>query len=143
MTDEQNRNVAPDLFGNISEADRKAALDIFGRLLMETRDAAILHWDEVLGGEKYPPWDRLLCKYPNLDKRCRDVLREALPHIVDTVLYRLLADLDASQAVQVSVALEGQAYTNLARLSWGLPGEPTGEDGWLVRFSKQRFEQPY
>jgi hypothetical protein len=70
-------------------------------------------------------------------------MKEALPHIVDTVIYCLLADLDAKRTVQVSVVREDRTFANIARLSWGLPAEPTGDDGWLMQFSKQRFEQPY
>jgi hypothetical protein len=143
MKTDPERESAQGPFGNISEAERRAALDAFGQMLMNTRDASILHWDAVLAGGRYPPWDRLLRRCPELDERSREVLREALPHIVDSVLYHLLADLEASQAVRVSVMLENKTFANIARLSWGLPAEPAGDDGWLVRFSKQRFEQPY
>lgn len=143
MTNEPDRNAAPDLFGNISEADRKTALDVFGKMLMETRDTAIIQWDQILAGKRrYAPWERLLDKFPDLDECSREVVREVLPHIVDTFIYCLLADLDASQAVRVSVASGNDSISNLARISWGLAAEPVGDDGWLVRFSKQRFEQP-
>ncbi len=144
MTNQPDPNQAPDLFGEIREADRRGALDAFGKLLMKTRDAAIHTWDEILAGGKYPPWERLLGRFPDLDERCRQVIREAIPHIADTFMYCLLSNLDGpSQPVQVSVSFGNEMIPNIARLSWGLPAEPTGNDGWLVRFSKERFEQPY
>lgn len=144
MTHESDRNAAPDLFGNVSEATRKAALDVFGRFLMETRDTAIVQWDQTLSGvRRYEPWERLLDRFPNVDARSRDLLREVFPHVIDTFLYCLLSDLDATRAVQVSVSLDDKMIGNVARLSWGLAAEPAGEEGWLVRFSKQRFEQPF
>ncbi len=143
MTSESDRRPAGNLFGNINEADRKAALDAFGEFLMKTRDAAIRHWDQLLSGGKYPPWERLLHRYPDLDERSLEIVRETLPHIVDTVLYRFLADLDASRKVRISVVLEDREFADIARLSWGLAAEPVGDEGWLARFSKERFEQPY
>lgn len=144
MTNQPEPNAAPDLFGNIPEADRRAVLDTFGAMLMHTRDAAIQTWDGILAGGTYPPWERLLRKHPDIGERCREVISEAIPHIVDTFMYCLLSNLDGpDQSVQVSVAFRNAMVANIARLSWGLPAEPTGNDGWLVRFSKERFEQPY
>jgi hypothetical protein len=144
MTNESNANAAPNPFGKLSEADRKAALDVFGRFMIEARDTAIIQWHQILDGKReYAPWERVLRKFPEFDERCRDVVRTVIPHIVDTFMYCLLADLDASQSVRVSVTLDSQTVADVARASWGLPAEPTGAQGWLVRFSQQRFEQPY
>ncbi len=127
-----------------NEKHRKAALDVFGKMLMTTRDTAIVQWDQILAGQRqYAPWNRLLRKIPVMDKRSLEIIREVLPHIIDTVLYCLLADLDATQAVRISVALEEGVVADVARESWGLAAEPTGDNGWLARFSGQRFEQPY
>jgi len=143
MTNEPHRNPLADLFGEISETDRNAALDVFGKLLMESRDEAIVQWDQILLGERpYPPWDRLLAKFHELDERSRAVVSEALPHIVDTFMYCLLDHLEGNNSVRVSVVFGDKAVPDIARVSWSLPGEPSGEHGWLKRFSKQRFEQP-
>lgn len=143
MTNEPDK-AAASLFGNISEADRKAALDIFGKLLIETRDWAIEQWDQILVGKrKYAPWERLLRKLPDIDERSREAIKEVLPNIIDTFIYCFLENLDASQAVRVSVQSGTDSITSIAKMSWGLSAEPAGEDGWLVRFSKERFEQPY
>jgi hypothetical protein len=112
-------------------------------LLIESRDHAILQWDQILEGKrKYPPWERLLDRLSHLDERTSEVLKAALPHMIDTFMYCLLDLLDGSKTVHVSVDLENRTITNLARASWGLAAEPTGNDGWLARFSKQRFEDP-
>jgi hypothetical protein len=143
MSNDPQRNAASSLFGDLSEADRKAALDLFGKLLIESRDRAILQWDHILEEDrKYPPWERLLDRFPDVDERARDVLKAALPHMIDTFMYCLLDRLDGSKSVHVSVDSGNRTIADLARASWGLAAEPTGKDGWLVRFSKQRFEQP-
>ena len=144
MTDDANEGSGSDTFGGMSDAERRVALDIFGRFLMATRDLAVEQWDQILAGKrKYSPWERLVGKSPDLDDRAREAIHEVLPHIVDTFIYCLLADLDASTSVRVSVESEGVTYSSIARLSWGFPAEPAGNNGWLARFSKQRFEQPY
>jgi hypothetical protein len=143
MSDDPERNAASSLFGDSSEADRIAALDLFGKLLIESRDHAILQWDHIVEGNgKYPPWERLLERFPDLDERTRHVLRAALPHMIDTFMYCLLDRLDGSKSVRVSVDSGNRTIADIARASWGLAAEPTGKDGWLARFSKQRFEQP-
>lgn len=143
MTEEPTRKAAS-LFGDITEADRIAALDLFGKMLIEARDRAILQWDHNIDGMgHYPPWERLLRKFPDLDERSREIIKEVLPHVVDTFMYCLLDGLEShSTTIRVSVLLENGTIPDLHRISWGLPAEPTGENGWLVRFSKQRFEQP-
>ena len=144
MNDNSQQNHSTGPCGDLCEADRKAALDIFGKLLMEVRDNTIRHWDRICADKtKYAPWDRLTRKFPDLDERTREIIGNALPHIVDYYIYRLLAGIDANEAVRVSVITEAITVTNIARVSWGLPAEPAGDDGWLQRFSKERFEQPY
>jgi hypothetical protein len=145
MTNQQEPNMAPELFGSISEADRRAVLDLFGKMVLDARDRAVLQWDQILSGtRKDASWERLLHKFPDLDVRSREMVKEILPNAVDTFMYCLLANLDGpEQAVQISVAIGDTMVENIARLSWGLPAEPAGDDGWLARFSKQRFEQPY
>src|SRR5688572_782932 len=120
--------------------EEKEALDIFGQMLMEVRDWAIRQWDRILVSPdaKYPPWERLVKATPGLAEEHLGVLRKALPHIVDTVLYSLLAELDANEQVRISVETPNGVIDNLPQHSWGFPAEPCGENGWLVRFSKQR-----
>lgn len=62
--------------------------------------------------------------------------------MLDTFMYCLLNRLDGTKSVRVSVDLDNITITNLARASWGLAAEPIGNDGWLARFSKERFEDP-
>jgi hypothetical protein len=144
MTNESDPRPAAGLFGEISEVDRRAALDVFGRFLIEVRDQAIVQWDQIFAGKRrYAPWERLVGRSPDINQECISAMGEALPHILDTFMYCFLADLDASQSIRVSVDWDGRTAESIAKLSWGPAAEPTGENGWLVRFSKQRFEQPY
>ena len=144
MTNSSDDGHKHKIFGELDESTRKAALDVLGGLLIEARDTAIVQWDQILdGSRKYAPWERIRQRLPELEIRSRDAIREALPHIVDTFLYCLLSELDASRNVRVSILLNGATIEDAARKSWGLAAEPAGEHGWLTRFSKQRFEQPY
>jgi hypothetical protein len=143
MNDQPDRKDEFGSFDEISEADRKAALDIFGRAIIESRDRAVTQWDQILTSNRgYPAWERLLNRRPDLDERTREILKEALPHAIDTFMYCLLDELDGSRTIRVSVTLDSGMVIDVARASWGLAAEPTTDEGWLVRFSKQRFDQP-
>jgi len=145
MTGGPDNNAAPSSFGEVDETTRKAALDALGSVLIAARDDAVVQWDQILSGmRQYAPWERLLQKTPQLEEHCRHAIYDTIPHIVDTFLYCLLAELDAkAQSIQVCAIVGDTVVRNVARKSWGLPAEPAGDDGWLARFSKQRFEQPY
>jgi hypothetical protein len=145
MIEKPNRDESLGVSGHVGENERKAVLDVLGKMLMETRDRSIIHWDQMLSGKRpYAPWERVKLKFPNLDDSSLDLLRSVIPHVIDTCIYNLLAELDASHSngVRISVTYNGKTYPDVARISWGLVGEPMSEEGWLVRFSKQRFEQP-
>jgi hypothetical protein len=144
MTNKASDGYAKGPFGAISESDRIAALDIFGKFLMECRDSAISQCDGTLQGRgKYPPWERFKARHPDLDQRAIELIKEAFPQMMDTFMYCLLGGLDArAHTVKVSIESGNISVPNLARISWHLAGEPTAEDGWFVRFSKQRFELP-
>jgi hypothetical protein len=144
MSDETSSGPRQNLFGAISEVDRKRALDVFGKMLIDARDSTIKDWDSIIDGKReYAPWQRALTKFPELSGDARQLLQASLPHVVDTFMYWILSNLEANPSVRVSVEFDGRAVDNLALMSWGLPAEPTGDDGWLARFSRQRFEQPY
>ena len=124
-------------------SNEERAVDLFGRLLMRSRDAAIEQWDGIIAGcRRYAPWDRLVSRFPDLTERDLELLRALVPNVVDTAYYWLLADLDASEAVRIVVTTTDGAVHDAATESWGLAAEPTGENGWLKRFSKERFEEP-
>jgi hypothetical protein len=142
MTNESDENPAPELFGKISERNRKAALDLLGTMIIEARDRAVRQWDMIVVEGGYPPWDRLLQRHRDMDEHTREVIGETIPHIVDSFMYYLLDELEASKNVRVAVELPEMTVEDISRVSWGLAGEPTTEDGWLVRFCKERFEQP-
>src|SRR5689334_9892566 len=89
----------------VAEELEREALDIFGRMLMEVRDDTITQWDQLIlgAGRRYPPWQRLLETTTDLNESHFDLLRKVLPHVVDTVLYCLLAALDWKQNIHISV----------------------------------------
>jgi hypothetical protein len=139
------------IFEDIPEGERRAVLDLVGKLFIEARDDSIGHWDRLLAptgptGPRphgHPQWERVKRRFPDMDERTREIVRDVLPHIIDTFLYNLLYGFDAhASEIQLAVKHNGKTFPNIARISWGLPGEPMSEEGWLVRFSKQRFEDP-
>src|SRR5436190_1202270 len=116
-----NPNLGPSSFGNISETDRKRALDVFGQLIIEARDTTIRQWDGIVEGKgHYPPWDRLLQRHPEMDAQTREIIKEVVPHIVDSFMYCLLDELDGNQRVRVAVELDETMVEDISQISWGL-----------------------
>jgi hypothetical protein len=127
----------------MTDANSISSLDAAGRLIIKSRDRAIVQWDQIISGIRtYGPWERILAKVPELSASHREAIQSVLPHIVDTVFYCFLAELDASDSVKLMAATVDGVEHDVAFESSNLPAEPCGENGWLVRFAKQRFEQP-
>ena len=126
----------------MSDETLESPLDVAGRMLMKSRDRAVVQWDQMLAGKRqYGPWERIRERRPDLDAAQIEVIREIVPHVIDTAMYCFLSELDASDFVRLVVE-EGGTMHDVAHESSGLPAEPCGERGWLARFAKQRYEEP-
>ena len=114
-------------------------LDYFGKILMkEVRDWAIYECDSAVsavGGSQSVR--RLLGKDRKLSEDERELLHAAIPDVVDKVLHYMMFMLE--QYPEFELMVEGE---NLNDISDGLAGELYTEEGWSMRFSKERHEEP-
>jgi hypothetical protein len=120
----------------------RTALNLLGELLIrQVRDESIDHWDRIsesqMQDRRYSAALAALGKGSSPDQ----VLREILPSIVDTTLHYLLWSIEQSRTVKLMVQVQGNEY-DAAKVSDGLPGELYSEDGWIARFSSERYSPP-
>jgi predicted PhzF superfamily epimerase YddE/YHI9 len=122
----------------------KKFLDYFGELLItRVRDKAILEWDMIVDGKMKDASSKEIKK--NLMKfnaEQIDLVRRLIPQIVDTTLHHLLWTLEQEKSIDVAVKTDSEVVPSIREISDGLAGELYTEDGWIMRFSKQRYEEP-
>ena len=122
---------------------RQEVLDHLGqRLMHQVRDRAIVQWDQTIEGRTRGVMGRAAAeKLARLQPEHIEALRWLIPRIVDTTLHHLLWWLERDESVDlvVQTGLEGSASAR--EMSDGLCGELYTEDGWIMRFSQQRYEE--
>ena len=111
-------------------------LDYFGETLInEVRDRTIRLYDKKIHGTMVDEASRkIYSKLSNFDEEHKAVLEEIIAGVVDLSLHNMLCVLDEHEDIKVLVNED-----NIAEVSDGLAGELYTEDGWIERFSKQRY----
>ena len=116
-------------------------LDKFGKVLMESvRDRTISNWDMILNGKmKGLSAQHVREKIVDFDEEKIEVLKWIIPKIVDVGLHNFLVMIEDNN-INVEV-VSNDKKGNIRELSDGLAGELYTEDGWISRFSKERYEE--
>ena len=114
-------------------------LDHFGEILMkEVRDWAIRQCDKHVSNlNGTQSVRRLLGENRKLNENERELLHAVIPDVVDTAIHNMLFMLE--QHPEFELIVEGE---NLDEISDGLAGELYTEEGWFMRFSEERHEEP-
>jgi hypothetical protein len=123
-------------------AQEHEALELFGELLIrQVRDVTITHWDKILDGRmKGPPAQRATERLASFNEEQRETIRRLIADVTDTALHYLLWTLEQDSArVSVDVRMETGVVSNMAEVSGDFPAELYDENGWIARFSKERF----
>jgi len=117
-------------------------LDRFGEVLIQSvRDRTISNWDKILDGQmKGYSAQQVKKKIEGYSEEQKEILKWLVPKIVDTGLHNLLAMVEEHQNIKLKVTGNGE-NGNIGDLSDGLAGELYTEDGWISRFSKERYEE--
>jgi hypothetical protein len=121
----------------------KRPLDYFGEVLMQkVRDEAIDDWDRIItGGMKSPRAQMVYNKIIEENPDSVELLKWIIPKIVDTTLHHLLCTLEQEEGIVIKVISDDEQVESIRDVSDGLAGELYTEDGWITRFSKQRYEE--
>ena len=119
----------------------KEPLEKFGAFITHSlRDEMLFYLNKLLAGAwKAPELQELQKSLSQLDDAQKQLLYDVVDHITKTGMHSLLfalqeqADADGS----IRVFVDGQ---EVAKLSDGLHGEISGDEGWIVRYSKYPSE---
>jgi hypothetical protein len=124
--------------------EERKALDELGSLLVrKVRDQSIIHWDLILNGSmKGETALRARKKLTDLRPDQREAVAEIVSQVVDTTLHYLLVMIEETDVLTVAVEVEPGRILGLREISDSLPGELYSPQGWIHRFSKQRYEEP-
>ena len=117
-------------------------LDYFGKILMsDVRDETITSLDMMLNGKmKGITAQQVREKITGFSDEQLEVLIWLIPKITDTCLHNLLVMLEQNNELKVLLN-DGNANTDIKQISDGLECELYTEDGWIRRFSKERYDE--
>lgn len=117
-------------------------LNKFGELLMkDVRDKTISHWDMILDGRmKGISGQQVKAKIDSFSDEQIEVLKWLIPKVIDENLHNLLTMVEENETIKVEV-WNHHLSGNVKELSDGLAGELYTEDGWISRFSKERYDE--
>lgn len=113
-------------------------LNEFGETFIEdVRDRTISDIDMVVDGKYFTEQDLDIAKkFSALDGKSQEFIRMIIPNIVDTCLFNFLNMFEEHEEIELKMS--GQ---NLNQISDGLAGELYTEDGWIQKYTKQRYTE--
>ena len=111
-------------------------LNEFGEVLIkEVRDRTIRLFDKKVQGMMRDRDSQLLFeKISKLSEEQKLLISEIIPQVVDLSLYNILCMFEEHDEFQI--VRDGE---NIADISDGLSGELYTSDGWIEKFSEQRY----
>ena len=111
-------------------------LEEFGEIFIkEVRDRTIDLFDRKMQGLMGSKESQLLFERMNkLNEEQKSLIRDIIPQIVDLSMHNMLDLFEEHDEFQVIVGGE-----NIADVSDGLSGELYTSDGWIEKFSGQRY----
>jgi len=113
-------------------------LDDFGKMLMDrVRDDTISSVDQMLDGTmKGITAQNIQEKIKAFDKEQMETVEWLIPQVVDLCLHNMLWMVE--QEEEITLLYQG---AELREESDGLSGELYTEDGWIQKYSSQRYEE--
>lgn len=114
------------------------ALDDFGKIFIKNvRDNTIEDFDRMMNGSMAGlTAEQVQRKIEGLNKEQLDTISWLIPQVVDQCLHNMLWMVE--QEEDISLRFREQ---ELRDESDGLSGELYTDDGWIKRFSAQRYEE--
>ncbi|MCB2355767.1 epimerase [Clostridium estertheticum] len=120
-------------------------LELFGKELIEkVRDPTIQDWDSIVDKKSKGITAKAVQeKLTSFTDEQLDVMRWIIPKIVDTSMHNFLCMLESSKTFDLKVKTKDGIVERLQDESDGLYGELYTKNGWIMKFSKQRYEELY
>jgi hypothetical protein len=128
----------------------KDILDEFGELLMErVRDISIEELDQGVKGKAKDFIGKRVRDIVGNDPKVMEKVLQIIPVAVDTTLHYFLWMLEDEVSVKLEhkiglklfIDLPSGTVQNICDISDGLSGELGTSEGWVVRFSKERYDE--
>lgn len=122
----------------------KELLEKFGAIVIKNvRDESITDWDMILDGRmKGQRAENVRALSSSLSQEQKDTVNWLIPQVVDTVLHHFLWTIEEHVGIDVIIKDESGNKCNIRDQSDGLPGELYTDEGWIARFSKERYSEP-
>lgn len=113
-------------------------LSIFGEMLIkDVRDRSIREYDMIISGKmKDEDSQKIHEEIKAMGEKEYQLIDKIIPRIVDLTMHNMLRMIEENESLEMMVEKE-----SIDEISDGLAGELYTEDGWIQRFSKQRYEQ--
>jgi len=118
-------------------------LEVFGRLMIEkVRDVTIQDWDSLVDRKSKGVTAKAVNeKLASFTQEELQIIKWIIPKIVDTTMHNFLCMIESSKKFDIKVNTENGVVERLQDESDGLYGELYTKDGWIMKFSKQRYEE--
>ena len=112
-------------------------LDEFGKILInDVRDRTIRNIDSIISGKMKDSESQVIYKkISNFGEDEKLLINILIPKIIDFSIHNMLEMFEENEKIELII--NGK---NLAEISDGLAGELYTEDGWIQKFSEQRYE---
>ncbi|OOM72223.1 hypothetical protein [Clostridium sp. BL-8] len=120
----------------------KDILNEYGKILIsDVRDRTIHSMDMMLSGKMNGVTaKRILEKVSSFSESQLESLKWLIPKIVDLSLHNMLVMIEENDEINVEISA-GDVSNNIKEVSDGLPGELYTEDGWIMKYSNERYEE--
>lgn len=113
-------------------------LNEFGKIFInEVRDRTIRVYDKRIDGKmKDACSQELYSEVYKLNDSQRQLLEKIIPQVVDLCIHNMMCMFEEHEDMELRISGE-----NISDISDGLSGELYTEDGWIQKYSKQRYEE--
>ncbi len=113
-------------------------LDEFGKIFVkDVRDRTIADIDMLISGKyRSERAKKISCMFEDLNLSAKSFTNNIIPIIVDYCLHNMMEMFE--QHEEIELKMEGE---NLTQISDGLAGELYTEDGWIQKYTKERYEE--
>ncbi len=121
----------------------KNSLDVLGQSLMKyVRDETISTWDRMIDGKmKGLTAQKVKEKVSGLSEEQLEILKWIIPKIVDQGLHNVMVMFEECEELFLGVNRDSEEMEDIKEESDGLAGELYTEDGWITRFSNERYDE--
>lgn len=117
-------------------------LDFLGQTIMhKVRDVTISNIDMIINGKMKGDEAKAIREMlVDFNPKQIEILKRIIPRIVDRTLHNFLWMIEQEDDIDLLINSES-GFLSAKELSDGLTGELYSDEGWIAKFSKERYEE--